>query len=307
LGNKKLKDNKFDNCTSFHIGNGAFLGRLVRLDNVIDEITSRHQYPEQVNSVMAECTALAVLFAGSMKYEGLVTLQTQTDGPISMVVVDVTSKGEIRAYARYDENRIIRAQELRKTEGEIEPAPYLLGGGYIAFTIDQGKDTELYQGVVNIQGKTLSEIALRYFRQSEQIDTHIRLFTRKNRKSWEAAGMMIQKMPGEGGKDMEKDNNQEAWNEAKVLMDSMSEEEIFDHDLSSENLIHRLYYANHMVVSGIKNYRFQCRCSRDRLLNTLRSFDQKEIDAMSEKNKVTVTCDFCSNNYIFEKGELYRQ
>lgn len=302
-----MTEKNFDSCTSFHIDNGAYLGRLVRLDQVIREITTRHEYPEQVNSVIAECTALAVLLASSMKYEGLFTLQTQTDGPVSMVVVDVTSKGEIRSYARFDNERIIKAQELRKTEGEIEPTPYLLGGGYIAFTVDQGAGSELYQGVVDIQGKTMSEIALRYFTQSEQIDTHLRLFTKKTEKSWEAAGIMIQKMPGEGGKDEEKENFEEAWNEAKVLMDSLKEDEIFDHDLSSENIIHRLYHANQMVISGVKDYRFKCRCSRDKLLNTLRSFDQKEIDAMADKNKITVTCDFCSGNYVFEKGELSKQ
>ena len=302
-----MVDKKFDSCTSFHIGSGAFLGRLVSLDEVINEITTRHKYPEQVNSVIADCTALAVLLASSMKYDGLFTLQTQTDGPVSMVVVDVTSDGKIRSYARYDNERILRAQELRKVEGEIEPTPYLLGGGYLAFTIDQGEGKELYQGIVDIQGKTLSEIALRYFKQSEQIDTHIRLFTKCNKKGWESAGMMIQKMPDNGGHDEENESYEEAWNEAKVLMDSLKDEEVFDHDLNSENLINRLYHANELVISATKDYQFACRCSRDKLLTTLRGFDQKEIDEMAEKNKINVTCHFCSETYAFEKGELSKQ
>lgn len=127
--------------------------------------------PNQVSAVVAESTALGALLASALKYDGLFTLQTKSSGPVTMVVVDVSSDGTIRACATFDEKRIQKAQELRKTEGEIEAAPHLMGEGYLAFTVDQGKDTDLYQGVVDLQGKNLTECALRYFKQSEQIET----------------------------------------------------------------------------------------------------------------------------------------
>ena len=115
-----------------------------------------------------------------------------------MVVVDVSSDGTIRACATFDEKRIQKAQELRKTEGEIEAAPHLMGEGYLAFTVDQGKDTDLYQGVVDLQGKNLTECALRYFKQSEQIETALQLFLQapvEENGRWKAAGIMLQKLP----------------------------------------------------------------------------------------------------------------
>ena len=167
-----MNNKNFDTCASFHINNGAFYGRLIRLNNVINEIIAKHNYPQTVNGIIAECTALAALLASTIKYDGLFTLQTKSDGPVGMVVVDVSSEGKIRACAEYDEDRINAAKALRKTQNEHEETPHFLGHGYLAFTVDQGGPDKLYQGIVDIQGKTLSECAMRYFKQSEQIDIH---------------------------------------------------------------------------------------------------------------------------------------
>ena len=174
-----MVNTKFDSCVSFHINNNAFFGRFVRLDNVINTILSKHQYPKVVSSVLAESIALAALLASTLKYEGLFTLQTKSNGPINMIVIDISSDGTIRASASYDEQRIENAKKLRKTEDEHEEAPHYLGQGYLAFTVDQGGPDKMYQGVVEIQGKTLSECALRYFKQSEQIDTALKLYVKE--------------------------------------------------------------------------------------------------------------------------------
>ncbi|MFV0625834.1 MAG: Hsp33 family molecular chaperone HslO [Alphaproteobacteria bacterium] len=302
-----MTNKNFDTCTSFHLDNGAFLGKLIRLDDTINTLLEKHKYPDQVAAVVAEFTSLAVLLSSSMKYDGLFTLQTKTDGPISMVVVDVTSEGKVRAYAKYDMERIERAKELRKTTDEIEASPYLIGGGYLAFTIDQGDKEQLYQGVVDIQGKTLSEIALRYFKQSEQIDTHLKLFLKmpdETNPKWQSAGIMLQKIPQKGGNVEEIENFEEIWSEAKIFLESLKDSEVFDTSLEPEILVNRLYHANKLVITGAKNYIFACRCSRDKLLNTLSGFDPKDIEEMAEKGKITATCSFCSEKYVFDKGEL---
>lgn len=286
----------------------AFMGRLVRLDDTINTIIDKHQHPRQINAILAEFSALATILASSMKYDGLFTLQTQTDGQVPMVVVDVTSDGKIRAMARFDEKRIKRAQEIRKIE-DIEPAPYLLGAGHLAFTIDQGDKSKMYQGIVDIQGKTLSEIALRYFRQSEQIETYIKLFLKAPKKAgekWQSAGIMLQKIASTGGHDNPDIDIDAAWDESVIFADSLKDEEVFNEDLSSEDILNRLYHANKLVISGKKDYHFACRCSRNKLLDTLSTFKQEDIEAMSEKNKVYVTCNFCSEKYVFDKGEIIK-
>ena len=300
----------FDTCVSFFIDNGAYQGRLIRMSSVLDTIIGKHCYPRPVAAVVAESTVLAAMLASTLKYEGLFTLQTQSNGAVSMVVVDVTSEGKIRACASFDEEHLKQNQELRKTSGEIEAAPHLMGKGHLAFTVDQGPNTELYQGIVDLQGKNLTECALRYFKQSEQIDTDLKLFLQApegESGSWLAAGIMLHKMPLKGGNESSPEEMEEAWNEAKVFMESLTQDEVFDAELTSEQLLHRLFHANNLSISKCKNYSFGCRCSREKLLQTLSTFSEDDINAMLENNKVTATCHFCSEKYVFDKGELIKQ
>lgn len=297
-----------DNCISFNLDDNVFRGRVVRLDKVLSDIFSHQSYPDNVAAAVAETSVLGVLISSLMKFEGIFTLQMQGNGPLSVLVADVTSAGKMRATAKYDAKAIADAQILRKTEGQIEPAPHWLGQGNLIFTIDQGKNTDLYQGVVDLQGKNLAECALRYFKNSEQIDTHLRLFLQKNGNEWKAAGILIQKMPTKGGKDISEDSDMlaELWNEDKILTDSLKQEEIFDKNLSLNDILFRLFHEHKVRVVKNTEYQFGCRCSRKKLLNTLSSMKKEDIDDMVENGKITATCNFCGQIYSFDKGELIK-
>ena len=300
----------FDTCASFHINNGAFYGRLVRLDEVINTILSKHQYTPVVSSILAESTALAALLSSTIKYDGLFTFQTQSNGPVSMIVVDISSQGAVRASAKYDEARIERAQSLRKTEDEHEETPHFLGGGYMAFTVDQGGPDKMYQGVVDIQGKTLAACAMRYFKQSEQIDTYIRLFLQAPstpQGRWQAAGILLQKLPSYGGKLSQDIDLNAAWEEAIIFIDSLKDIEVFNASLSAADLLHRLFHAHNLSVETGMQYHFGCRCSRDKLQAVLSSMSAADIDSMTQNGKITAECNFCGEKYSFEKGELLKQ
>ena len=306
-----MNNRNFDVCVPFHIHGGAFAGRLVRLNGVLQNILSRHNYPENVSSALAETTALAVLLANALKYKGLFTLQIQGNGPVSVLVADVTSEGKVRACAKFDEEKLKNAKALRKTEDEIEEVPHLVGGGYMAFTIDQGPETEIYQGVVDLQGKNLTELALRYFKQSEQIDTILKLFVKRpagESKSWQSAGILLQKVPLKGGKEFSADEDalKEAWNEAGIFINSLADDEVFNAELSPAEILNRLFHSSNLVVSKEKSYEFGCRCSRDKLFSTLSGFGKSEIEEMAEDGKITATCSFCSEKYVFDKDELLK-
>ena len=304
----------FDTCTAFHTNNGAFLGRLVRLDQVNNTILDKHQYSRDVSGVLAESIALSSLLSSYLKYNGLFTLQTQSDGAISLVVVDISSESIIRAYARYDDSKIEKIrnpnEKHRVADNELLEAPHYLGKGHLAFTIDQGDQTDLYQGIVELRGNTLSEVAEKYFSQSEQVQTYIKLFLQapQNKKDrWKSAGIMLQKLPSEGGKVHNGSEIEAEWEEAVILAQSLKNEEIFDDNLTSDELLKRLFHANDLQITHNKKYQFGCRCSKEKLRDTLISFPQEEINSMSDDNKVAVTCNFCSEQYSFDKGELTKQ
>ncbi len=306
-----MSSKNFDTCVSFYIENGAFTGRIVRLNETLSQILGRHCYPVNVSAALAETSALAVLLANALKYQGLFTLQIQGDGPVSVLVADVTSEGKIRACAKFDAQKLNQAKQLRKTEDLIEEVPHLVGGGYMAFTIDQGPDYDLYQGSVDLQGKNLTELALRYFKQSEQIDTILKLFIQHpqgDSLSWLSAGILLQKVPLKGGKDNEADQEglNRVWEDASAFIASLTDDEVFNAELSSPQILERLFHGNNLQIGKEKAYSFGCRCSREKLQSTLSAFSTDDIDAMVQDGHITATCQFCSEKYVFDRAELCR-
>src|SRR5438270_1571102 len=178
----------------FRLDPFALRGRLVRLGPTVDRILSQHDYPDPVAAILGEAITLAIVLAGALKYDGIFTLQTKSDGPVRLIVADVSTDGAVRGYAQYDSERLEAALEPGLRPGHSPSVPDLIGAGYIAFTVDQGEDTERYQAIVELVGATLAECAQHYFRQSEQVQAGIKLCVARsgtpgpNGRRWRAAG-----------------------------------------------------------------------------------------------------------------------
>lgn len=298
---------QLDKCIYFNVDNNAFRGRIIRMKHTLDDIFMRNSYPLNVSAAVAETSVLGALFASLLKYDGLFTLQIQCDGPISMLVTDVTSRGKVRSCAKYDLPEMQKAQVLRKTEGELEEAPFWLGKGVLIFTVDQGENAEIYQGVVDLQGKTLADCAMRYFKNSEQIDTYLRLFKKQTAHGWEVAAVLLQKMPTNGGNNTANEEKiGELWNENKILLDSLKDGEIFSENLTEGEILYRLFHEHQVRVIKESKYFFGCRCNREKLLNTLSAMSEDDINEMVENGKITATCGFCGEKYYFEKSEVLK-
>lgn len=284
----------------FRIDPFALRGRLVRLGPTIDRILSQHDYPEPVAAILGEAIALAVVLAGMLKYDGVFTLQTKSDGPVRLIVADVSTEGAVRGYAQYDRERL-----PAKLKGSPS-VPELIGSGYIAFTVDQGEHTERYQGIVDIAGATLAECAQHYFRQSEQIQAGIKLSVARSGENgaWRAGGLMLQRVPPEGGYRMIADDVEDGWRRAMVLMSSATAGELVDPELPPRRLLFRLFHEDGVRVFETHPVEARCRCSRERIHRILRSFPKPDIDDMRQDPVTTVTCEFCNTRYEFTSDEL---
>lgn len=285
----------------FQLGGGAVRGRFARLGASVDAILAGHGYPGPVAALLAETLALAAVLAGSLKYDGVFTLQAQGDGPVALVLADVTSGGDLRGYARFDGDKVAAATS--------RSVAALLGKGYLAFTVDQGPKTDRYQGIVELVGDTLSHCAEEYFRQSEQLDTAVRLASAPpaDGAGWHAAALMIQRMPGSvpGAPILTVHQSEDAWHTATVLMASATAGEMLDDGLAPDRVVHRLFHAEGLVTHDPKELRARCRCSRKRVESTLRSFPRAEVEALKDAGgKVVVTCEFCRAAYAFGDAEL---
>ena len=295
----------------FQIDPFAMRGRVVRLGPVVDNIIKRHNYPPVVARTLAEMIAMAAALAATLKYDGVFTLQTKGDGPIRLMVADVTSDGGLRGYAQYDEARLAEI-------GDTPSVPKLFGAGYLAFTVDQGEHTERYQGIVELAGSTLAECAHHYFRQSEQFKAGIKVAaapqeTAAGDQSWRAGAIMIQHLPAESaqgsaeGRDVERpltetqEEAEDGWRRALMLMGSATTAELVDPHLPPWKLVDRLFLAEGVKIYRPHDLRAACRCSRERVENVLRAFPPEEVEELKVDGKLVVTCEFCNTQYVFDE------
>jgi molecular chaperone Hsp33 len=281
-------------------------GRLVRLGPVVDEVLSRHAYPAPVAVMLGEALALAGALAGALKYDGVFTLQTKGDGPISLLVADVTSGGDMRGYAQYDADRLDAA--VAGHDGPIgDSVPLLLGAGYLAFTVDQGAGTERYQGIVELDGAQLGECAAHYFKQSEQIAASLRVAAGRidypgGRSAWRAASLMVQRLPADDTAPLV---DPDGWDRVRVLMGSVTDAELLDPDLPHGDLLFRLFHEDGVRVFDSAPLQAACRCSRGRVVDVLRALEGGDRDDIkAEDGAVVVTCEFCGRAYRFTDAEL---
>jgi molecular chaperone Hsp33 len=283
----------------FKIEGQAVRGRLVRLGPLIDTVLDRHQYPPIVAELLGETVALAAALAGALKYDGVFTLQTKGDGPIRLMVADVTSDGDVRGYAQFDAESL--AAVTRGGNGAPLSVPKLLGAGYLAFTVDQGSHTERYQGIVELTGATLADCVHHYFRQSEQLDAVVKVAAGRARGGWRAGALMLQRLPPSVGA---ADEVEDGWRRTLAFMASSTPEELLDAQLAPNDLLYRLFHEDGVRVFATADLRAGCRCSRERVERVLRSLPDDDLETFKVDGLISVTCEFCSASYDFTDGEV---
>jgi molecular chaperone Hsp33 len=311
-----------DTVMPFEVASLDLRGRVVRLGPVVDQILSAHAYPHPVAKLLGEAVVLTVMLGSALKIDGRFILQTKTDGPVRMLVVDFTAPDKVRACAGFDKDRVAAAIAAGKAD-----AGALLGHGHLAMTIDQGPDMNRYQGLVALAGGSLEDAAHEYFHRSEQIPTRVRLAVAEELRAvqggashrWRAGGILLQFLPksperarvadldpGDApeGTQVHTVQEDEAWVEGRALVSTVEDVELIDPALSSEQLVYRLFHEPGVRVFRGSEVRAECSCSRASVEAMLKSFSQNDRDHMVEDGKISVTCEFCSANYVFAPGEV---
>jgi molecular chaperone Hsp33 len=290
-------------------------GRLIRLGPALDDVLTKHDYPAPVAKLLGEAIVLATLLGSALKFDGRFILQTQTDGPVSFLIVDFQAPDRLRAYARFDAGRLRDGQD----------SGALLGKGHLAMTIDQGPDMSRYQGLVALEGGSLEDAAHEYFLRSEQIPTRVRLAVGEEwrggegpKRRWRAGGMLLQFLPKAPERARRADLHpgdapegsaahavaeDDAWIEGQSLISTVEDIELIDPGLSGERLLYRLFHERGVRVFSPLPLRAQCSCSRDAVAAMLASFAPQDRADMVKDGKVVVTCEFCSSVYQFTPHE----
>jgi len=299
----------------FQLESSNLRGRIVSLGSVLDDILNPHDYPDNVSQLLGETVTLCALLSSMLKYDGVFTLQAQGDGPIQMLLSDMTTQGGIRGCATFNEDRVQEAAEqLSAFSEEVDESSdnqlaQLLGKGYIAFTVDQGAGTDRYQGIVELKGASLVDCVQHYFVQSEQIGTGIILAVGKRDGHWRASGIMLQHMPEDNVMEAADIGNtgEDDWRRTMILLQSCTEEELLKPDLEPCELLRRLFHEEGVRVFSSSELYKECRCSDEKVENILMMMGEEDRDYMAEDGDIKMTCEFCSKDYVFSEKEIEKK
>ena len=285
--------------TPFHLPQRPVRGRLVRLGPLADALLTRHDNHPAVTALAGQALALAAALASALKFRGSFSLQAKGDGVVPMLLADCTEAGALRGYARADRARLDALLA-------VEPAPSqaaMLGRGYLAFTVDQGPETERHQGIVAIEGESLAEMALHYFETSEQLRCAVHLAAAHTEAGWRAAALVLERVAGAGGVDpgLDEAAQDEAWLTATTLARTLGDAELLDDAVAPERLLQRVFGLEGVVIDRARALAYGCRCSRARLASILETFNQDDLDHMNVDGEIVMTCEFCNYDFRFAR------
>lgn len=267
-----------DSLQRFLFEHAAIRGELVHLDATWRAALERHDYPPAVRGLLGELMAAAALLSATLKFNGSLTLQIQGSGPVGLAVVEATSERTLRGMAHWT--------------GEPDPMPFpaLVGEGRFVITIDPRDGGQRYQGIVSLEGDTVSAALENYLTRSEQLDSRIWLAA----DTQHAAGMLLQRLPDRH------DEDADTWNRATHLGATLTRDELLS--LPAPEIIRRLYHEEDVRVFDRENMRFHCGCSRERVANVLRMLGYDEVQSiLHERGKIDVDCEFCNHHYTFDR------
>src|SRR5215469_5463063 len=277
-------------------------GRLVRLGPLAHVLLTRHPNHPVVTRLTGQSLALAAALSTALKFRGSFSVQAKGDGPVSMLLADCTDTGALRGYARTEPNKL---ETLLRAEA-LPAADQLLGGGYLAFTVDQGPEQNRHQGIVTIEGNNLADMALHYFRTSEQLRCFVHLACDETRDGWRAGALILEKIAGAGGIDpaLDDEAQEESWRTATALAATLTDAELLDDTLTPERLVYRLFHSEGVATDRARALSYGCRCSRARLVGILESFPPGDLDHMAVDGDIVMTCEFCNYDFRFPRDDV---
>ncbi len=288
-----------DTLYRFLFTNAPVKGELVQLPNTWRTIThtaKKHAYPERVTEILGQMTAACTLLSANLKFDGSMIMQIHGDGPIQLLVVECRADLTIRATAK------LAAHAVVEPNATLQELLNIHGKARFAITLDPNDrqpGQQPYQGIVPLDGETISEVLMHYMRTSEQLETHIELAANAH----SCAGVLLQKLPLHGGSQSDS-QNLNVWDELTAIVQTLADDEMLNTDATT--LMHRLFWqypTEHITEQPVQ---FGCTCSPQKVQDMIKMLGEEEaLDMLNEQSQVEVACDFCGQVYVLS-GDVVR-
>lgn len=282
-----------DTLQKFMIESSLVRGELVEISDTWQQIQMRRDYPPAVRTMLGEMLSAAALLSANLKFNGSIIMQIHGDGPVQLLVVECDSTLRVRAMAKLREGAEV------SDDATLQQLVNQQGNGRFAITLDPNDKLpgqQAYQGIVALDGDTVATVIENYMMRSEQLDTRLWLAADGN----VARGLLLQKLPSDGGIDLKLADDGDTWNRAVMLASTMQNSELLETDIMT--LMQRLYWEETLRVFEPRHPSFHCGCSREKVGDMLKMLGKAEVDdALAELGLLAVNCEFCGQDYSFDK------
>ncbi|WP_158972741.1 Hsp33 family molecular chaperone HslO [Paraglaciecola sp. L3A3] len=275
----------FDQLHRFLFNKGNVRGELVRLESSYQQILNSYKYPPIIQKILGELMAATSLLTATLKFEGDIAIQLQSEGALNYAVINGTHKQELRGVARWDE-------ELTELPDTFQQ---LIQKGVLVITITP-KDGERYQGMVALDKPTLAECIESYFLQSEQLATKVILRTQLNPNDEKVCGLFLQIMPTSS---QTTEKHETDFDHLSQLTDTIKNQELFE--LPAEEILYRLYHQEEVELYPANDVVFKCSCSKERSAGALASVSKEELlEIVEQEGDIKMNCQYCHTEYTFD-------
>ncbi|MDH3440773.1 MAG: Hsp33 family molecular chaperone HslO [Gammaproteobacteria bacterium] len=258
-------------------------GALVQLENAWQRMQEGHDYANPVSEILGHAAAATTLIAQSLKFDGSITMQISSQGPLGMVVMQATDDLDIRGMAT-----------SRDIEDDAQFAE-LVESAHCAVTVDAGAMERPYQGIVEINPESIAASFENYFDRSVQVPSHMVLQSAQSH----CGGILLQQMPGE------QPATEDDWRRLGFLIATLRSQDLTEG--ATAELLHKLFAEDDVRMFQSRKVRFHCRCTQSRVEEVLRFLGEEETRAaLEEKGSVDVTCEYCGKVRSFDPVDVSR-
>jgi len=279
---KKLKMSLSDSTQKFILENHNVRGVMVHLTQSFRTMLEKHDYPSSVQKHLGEILLAAAMLMETIKLNGRLTIQFQSDSALKMLVAQINDEGQLRGLAQWDADA---------TEAELETG---LGDGSLVLTIFQKNQEQSMQSIVPLECRSIADALAFYFLQSEQLPTVFSFAVKEDM----ASGFLLQTMP--------ENNNPErdaSWQSLAERVNAIDPQELFYDNNASFLQYH--FNDDDIRLFDSRDLVFKCGCSVEKMESAIRVMGQSEANLIiKEQSEIVVTCEYCNNEYAFDRAAV---
>lgn len=286
-----------DQLQRFIFEHSDIRGEILTLEKSYQRVLENGSYPLAIQYLIGQFLAAAGLLSATLKFDGVITLQAQGDGPLSLIMADCTRHHNLRAIAKFDTEHSYN--ETDKQQNDFSLAD-LIGKGTLTLTINPSRG-ERYQGIVPLESLSLAKCLEDYFLRSEQLPTRIWLAAEPTPKNAKASGLLLQALPSQ--LESTPEENQQLWEHTTQIAETITSEEQLS--LNHEQQLYRLFHQDELRLFEPNPVQFFCSCSEGRFAKALTSMGHEELDdILKEQGIISISCEFCHQQYRFDANDI---